>query len=279
MFSDHIEGKAQNTRTARASNFGDDVKSKRSASQRSKGKKKGAQSQSGIDEDGDDTKSQKSRRADQETADQINKELENVKFEIPSSCFYSFSKHSRIEKFDQKYILVVHPTPVFEGEMLLVQPKKEDQSDKDTIVFRDYSLRKRLPCKPKPELTAGEKLKEKKKKETEISKLQCLEIALDEPLCSIEWVHVAEVLNSVNGMCWFQVLPVGMKASQPLQFNTIHFLPESKYPIDILPIETFIKNHESNERKTERRVPKEEIELMNMQDKSARREFELNAKS
>ena len=102
-----------------------------------------------------------------------------MKFEIPKSCFVTLKKNNRVEKFDQKYILVTHPTPAFEGEMLLVQPKKDDQGDKDEIICRDYSLRKRIPNRPLPELSAAEKLKDKKKKESEISKLQCLEVALD----------------------------------------------------------------------------------------------------
>jgi len=82
-------------------------------------------------------------------------------------------------------LLCVHPHPSFEGEILLIQPKKEDQDkdDKDAIIYRDYSLRKRLPNRVKPAISAGEKLKDKKKKETEMSKLQCLEISIDEPLC------------------------------------------------------------------------------------------------
>lgn len=43
-----------------------------------------------------------------------------------------------------------------------------------------------------------------------------------------------------------------MKSSLPLQFNVVHLLPESKIPFE-LPIETFLKNFESNERKIERR--------------------------
>lgn len=52
-------------------------------------------------------------------------------------------------------------------------------------------------------ISAAEKLKDKKKKETELSKLHCLEIAIDEPLCSVEWVNLAEVLNAVKGLAWF----------------------------------------------------------------------------
>lgn len=57
-YEDHIEGKAQNLRTARASNYGESARSKSA-----KGKKK-ATSQSAVDDD-DDTKSRKSAKADQ----------------------------------------------------------------------------------------------------------------------------------------------------------------------------------------------------------------------
>lgn len=73
-YEEHIDGKAPNLRTARASNFGDDAKSARSRSQ--KGRKKVTSSHN--DEDEDDAKSGKSRKsaksgkADQDTAEQIN---------------------------------------------------------------------------------------------------------------------------------------------------------------------------------------------------------------
>lgn len=115
-YEDHIEGKAPNLRTARQSNFGDEAKSTRSKSQ--KGKSKKVISQSGVDDD-EDAKSSKSKKADQETADQINKELEALKYELPHACMVSFAKSTRIEKLEAKYLLVAHPYPSFEGEMLL----------------------------------------------------------------------------------------------------------------------------------------------------------------
>lgn len=42
--------------------------------------------------------------------------------------------------------------------MLLFQPKKDDQSEGDLIVYRDYSLRKRIPTAEK---VAESKLKRK----------------------------------------------------------------------------------------------------------------------
>lgn len=258
-YEEHIDGKAPNLRTARASNFGDDVKSARSRSNKGKGKR--LTSSRGAEEEEDDAKSAKSRKsgkADQDTADQINQELENLKFEIPGTCMINFPKNAKIEKLEAKYMLVAHPHPSLEGEMLLIQPKKDDQADKDHFVtYRDYSLRKRMPNREKPTISAAEKLKDKKKKESEISKLQCLEVAIDEPLQNVEWINIAEVMNQSGGLAWFQVLPVNQKSSMPLQFNAVHLLPEEKFPFP-LPIETFLKNNESNERKIERRNLKDE---------------------
>lgn len=206
-YEDHIEGKAANTRVARQSNFGDDVKSARSKSM--KGRSRRGVSQSGRDDD-DDAKSQKSRKADQEVVDQINQELDQLKFVIPASCMMNLNKNLRIEKLEGKYQLLAHPAPSFEGEMLLIQPKREDQDDADLVVYRDYSLRKRIPNRDRV-ISATENIKvgDKKKKEQEISKLQCLEVAIEEPIVDVEWVNIAEIMNQVKGLCWFQVLPVG----------------------------------------------------------------------
>jgi hypothetical protein len=59
-----------------------------------------------------------------------------------------------------------------------------------------------------------------------------------------------------------------------MQFNVVHFLPESKLPHS-LPIELFIKNHESNERKTERRNLKSDEVVAD----ETRHQFEQAAKS
>lgn len=132
-----------------------------------------------------------------------------------------------------------------------------------------------MPNREKPTISAAEKLKDKKKKESEISKLQCLEVAIDEPLQSVEWINTAEVMNQSGGLAWFQVLPVNHKSSLPLQFNVVHLLPEDKFPFP-LPIETFLKNNESNERKIERRNLKDEQVGSNDE---ARDQFAANAKA
>ena len=93
---------------------------------------------------------------------------ENVKYELPESCFVHMMKGVKIEKMDGKFLLICNPYPTIEGEMLLVQPKKDDQQEKDIVVVRDYSLRKRLPTQEAKQAgltdTFGKKDKNKKKK-------------------------------------------------------------------------------------------------------------------
>jgi len=43
--------------------------------------------------------------------------------------------------------------------MLIFQPKKDDQSEEDLIVYRDYSLRKRIPTEEKKATTLSKKKK------------------------------------------------------------------------------------------------------------------------
>lgn len=129
-FEDHIEGRACNDRVARESNMGDDAKSQRSKSQR--GKSRAKSDAEGEDEDEDaeadakSAKSHKSTKSDKELLEEINRKFEEERMALPESCFVSFSKSTKIEKLESKYVLVAHPAPSFEGEMLIIQPKKDD---------------------------------------------------------------------------------------------------------------------------------------------------------
>lgn len=44
---------------------------------------------------------------------------DELKYELPASCFITLMKSTKIEKLSKKYVLVAHPHPIFEGEMLL----------------------------------------------------------------------------------------------------------------------------------------------------------------
>ena len=126
MNEDFIEGKQTQQRSGRGSN--DDAKSLRSKSNKGKGvRKQKSKSALGDEEnEDDDDKSQKSRKADEETAKMINKQLKKLRFEIPDSCKLELDKQIKVEKLEAKFLLTMHPFPMFEGEMLIIQPKKED---------------------------------------------------------------------------------------------------------------------------------------------------------
>ncbi len=55
-------------------------------------------------------------------------------------------------------------------------------------------------------------------------------------------------------MGWFQVLPVGQKASTPLQFNVMHILPSSKIPFPKVPLDVMISNKLTFLKKNEKRL-------------------------
>ena len=140
-----------------------------------------------------------------------------------------------IEKMHEKYFLASHPFPKIDGEMIIYKPKKSDQPTKeeleqekkdkkkeekenkkdkskkkdkkdksagkaDVILYRDYSLRKRIETsqiKPSTSTGGGKKRvilgkkAEAEKEPEKLPKLQCLEIDLLEPLSHEEWQNFA----------------------------------------------------------------------------------------
>lgn len=139
--------------------------------------------------------------------------MENLKFEIPDSCHVGMMKKTLVEKLDAKYLLVANPFPQVEGQMMIFLPKKADQKESDIIMYRDYSLRKRLETSIKAPESKVDKLiaktrqedkkKDKKDKSQYDQKLQCLEIDICNPLAEIEWKNFAEVIDEVEGLGWF----------------------------------------------------------------------------
>ena len=81
----------------------------------------------------------------------MGKTAEGFKHDIPQSCLISMMKKVLIEKLPAKYFLASHPYPKLEGEMIVFKPRKEDQDpeDKSLIMYRDFSLRKRIETTPK----------------------------------------------------------------------------------------------------------------------------------
>ena len=150
--------------------------------------------------------------------------------------------------------------------MIIFKPKSADQTQgKDVIVYRDYSLRKRIettetrsgPPSSKKKIGRGTSKEETKEEDP---KLQCLEVDIVTPLNNDEWNNFLEVIDETKGLGWFQVLPVGQKSSQPYQFNMLHVIPEKEDDygrklicgMERLPLDAFITQHFSLLRKRER---------------------------
>ena len=49
---------------------------------------------------------------------------DDLKFDLPETCFLIMMKGNKIAKLDKKYKLLAHPYPLLEGEMILFQPLK-----------------------------------------------------------------------------------------------------------------------------------------------------------
>lgn len=58
--------------------------------------------------------------------DELNKSKDSIiskddyKYDLPGSCYISLMKGTQIEKLHKKYLLVSHPYPMLEGEMLII---------------------------------------------------------------------------------------------------------------------------------------------------------------
>lgn len=63
----------------------------------------------------------------------------------PEGCLIPFQKGNKIADLEKKFVLLAHHTPIIEGEMVMFQVFDEDQIDDTTIMYRDYSLKRRYP--------------------------------------------------------------------------------------------------------------------------------------
>lgn len=124
--------------------------------------------------------------------------------------------------------------------MLLFQTIGSDHEDKDLIVYKDYSLRKRIPTPAKPARMSAYLKKQMLEDDQEKTQLQCLSIDTETTISTCDWNNFTQVIQEVQGMGWFQILPVGYKSSQPFQFNMMHILPSSKIPFAKVPLDMMI---------------------------------------
>ena len=149
-FADHLEGKIDpNVRTANrpVTSYGDDGVTSQKPKE---GGRRSGMSQNPMDED--ETVSRKFHSKKGSVASQhmpskssvhgsaVNSEF---KYNVPNDAKLEFLRTNRISKLDDNYVLLAHPFPQIEGEMLLFQQNIESE-DKDIIIYQDFSLRKRM---------------------------------------------------------------------------------------------------------------------------------------
>lgn len=123
-------------------------------------------------------------------------------------------KLNRIEKLDEDYVLVSHPYPNLDGELLLFQIDPDEQEDKECIMYKDFSLRRRWKTAKNDRMTVYQKKKQQEEDQV-FTRLQCSEIDIEMPFSTIDWENFTYVLNETKGMGWAQILPVGQKSSTP----------------------------------------------------------------
>ena len=83
------------------------------------------------------------------------------KYHLPETCKLQMLKANRVEDLGMNYNIVQHPFPQIDGELLIFQSNLEDKADSDKVmVYRDYSLRKRIPPSNKKYQSAASKKKQ-----------------------------------------------------------------------------------------------------------------------
>lgn len=73
-----------------------------------------------------------------DSQDKFNTEKATKKDDMASECRLEILRNAEVEELDDDYLLVVHPFPQMEGEMLLFQ--NIEQESKKCLYYRDYSL-------------------------------------------------------------------------------------------------------------------------------------------
>ena len=91
--------------------------------------------------------------------------------------------------------------------MMIYQLNDEDKPTEGKMIYRDFSLRKRIPTAVQK--FTSQAVKEKQSKlENSHTKLQCLEMNTETPLSSLDWNQIATIILETQALTWVQILPV-----------------------------------------------------------------------
>tara|TARA_B110000285_G_C15097006_1_gene602648 strand:- start:924 stop:1382 length:459 start_codon:yes stop_codon:yes gene_type:complete len=99
-------------------------------------------------------------QGEESSEDDENARKNEYKYKIPLTCNMEILKLNRIETLDEDYYLMLHPYPQMDGEVIIIQTNPKDQDDKSMVVYRDYSLKKRIESLPPTRMSAFQKKKQ-----------------------------------------------------------------------------------------------------------------------
>ena len=90
-----------------------------------------------------------------------------------------------------------------EGELLLFQANLEDQAGENTV-YRDYSLIKRKQTLSGGKNVGNSPLVKKKMNDDDVekTKIQCSEINIADPLSTIDWQNMADIIREIQALAW-----------------------------------------------------------------------------
>ena len=79
---------------------------------------------------------------------------------VPANCHFTFLRKNVVSELQHDYVLVNHPFPTIQGEMLIYQPNlDQNELETDKLIYKDFSLKKRVKNQTLPIKIQSEKRK------------------------------------------------------------------------------------------------------------------------
>ena len=132
-----------------------------------------------------------------------------------------------INKYDNNYILAVHPEPPMQDVLMIFQNDPE-VSEEDVIIYKDYGLSDRIPKIDIPEEMQNYITDQELLFRNNRSSLRWKEIDITNPLSPQEWRIWYETIVATKGHGFLQILPVGFRSNQAFKNNLLQVLPKRR---------------------------------------------------
>lgn len=155
---------------------------------------------------------------------------ESVKFQryfLDEKFYRAVISKNLITKFDNNYVLAVHPEPPMQDVLMIFQHDPDNVED-DVIIYKDYGLTDRIPKIEIPEEIQNYINDQELLFRNNRSSLRCKEIDICNPLTSQEWKIWYETIVATKGHGFLQILPEGFRSNQSFKNNLLQVLPKRR---------------------------------------------------